>query len=357
MNSTYFHENIDPHQRWQFTQIDVASDFTPYYQLLTGGVNQRFMLSSGDHTLYWGQVSEDHYNVDFLRQPQPWSRQYMPIRPITSADIEAFKQINPADPARYWASFFAKELIQSPASFLHQGQWRITSAFDNEATDEAFTHLNDNRKIPSPEWYWSFLWSECDYDFDYQNKLSTTIDWDNNTQNPLPIKPPPTADDGRVKWWRKKIRENTCPPLLLWWQSNLLSHIVIDGHSRWLAHHLENSKPDILVISAFKTTDYKSLDDSEKRLHILQSLKHYVNNTEHQHKSISMDKINEILLLAYPNTIYHEAITVGKPIVDLDERWEREVSNIIASIHDCADKKTLETMMLKHNNARPIAKF
>ena len=355
MNSTYFHENIDPHQRWQFTQIDVASDFTPYYQLLTGGVNQRFMLSSGDHTLYWGQVSEDHYNVDFLRQPQPWSRQYMPIRPITSADIESFKQINPVDSGRYWASFFAKELIQSPASFLHQGQWRITSPFDNQVSDQTFMSFDSAHEIPSPEWYWSFLWAECDYEFTYQDQLVTTIDWDNNLSNPLPLKPLPASDDGRVKWWRKKIRENTCPPLLLWWQSNLLNHIVIDGHSRWLAHQLENSKPDVLVISAFKTFDYQA--NPKNRLHTLKDIKHYVNNTADQHQSISMDIINGMLLNAYPNTTYHEAMTVGKPIADLDERWERKVSNIIASINDRADKKTLETMLLRHNNATPIAKF
>lgn len=360
MSSTYFYENTDPHQRWQFTQIYVGRDFVPYYQLLTGGCNQRFMLSSCDNTLYWGQVSEGHYNVDFLCQNQPWQRQQMPIRPITSVDIETFKRANPADSDRYWASFFAKELIQSPASFLHQGQWRIAAPFRHQK-DEAFISLDSAQEVPSPEWYWSFLWSECDYDFEYtfnhSDHLLTTIDWDNSPQNPLPLKPPPATDDGRVKWWRKKIRENVCPPLLLWWQSNLLSHIVIDGHSRWLAHQLENSKPDVLVISAFKTFNYKDKANPKKRLYTLQGIEHYINNAVAHHQSVSMDKINGMLLDAYPDTTYHEAITVGKPVVDLDERWEHEVSKIIALTSNCADKKILETMLLRHDNATPISKF
>ncbi len=357
MISTYFHENIDPQERWQFTQIDVAHDFVPYYQLLAGGCNQRFMLASHDYTLYWGRVSEDHYNVDFLRQPQPWQRQHMPIRPITSADIETFKQINPADSGRYWANFFAQELIQSPASFLHQGHWRIAALFGQQASNEVFTRLEPTYEVPSPEWYWSFLWTDCDYDFDYQDQLLTAIDWDNSLDNPLPLKPLPAADDGRVKWWRKKIRENACPPLLLWWQSNMLSHIVIDGHSRWRAHQLENSKPDVLVISAFKTFSYKGKYNPKRRLHTLQGIKHYVNNSTAQHQPVSMNTINAMLLDAYPDTTYHEAITVGKPMADLDGRWEREVSKVIATMKDCVESKELRNMLLRHDNARPISKF
>lgn len=322
MSAAYFHENIDPQQRWQFTQIDVSSRFVPYYHLFTGGEHQRFLLASHDHTLYWGQISKGYYNVDFLRQQQPWQRQQMPIRPITSVDIETFKQANPPNPARYWANFFAQALIDSPASFLHQGHWRITAPLNPEATPKPENNLI---KL-TPRYYWRFLHLDCDYTFEYPKDSYIDIDWNQSPNTPLPLKPMPDAEDGRVKWWRKKIRENACPPLLLWWQSNMLSHIIIDGHSRWRAHLLENTKPDVLVISAYQMVKRDYLDTPDRRLNILQALKHYVNNSAKHSQSTSMDHINQMLTQAYPNTTSYEAMTIGKPIEDLDKRWLSEIT-------------------------------
>jgi len=329
MSGAYFYEHINAYEQWQFTQIDVPSSFEPYYHLFTGGAKQRFLLGSHDHTLYWGRISEDYNNVDFFRPNKLWLRQQMPINPITSANIESFKQANPSNSARYWANFFAKALINTPASFLHQGHWRITSPFNPESMQEAESNLV---KL-TPRYYWSFLHQECDYTFEYPRESHIRIDWNQSPNTPLPLKPLPCAHDGRVKWWRKKIREKACPPLLLWWQSSMLSHIVIDGHSRWCAHLLEKTIPDVLIVSAYQTTNYDHLDTPEKRLRNLQALKQYVNNSAQHVTPTSMSHINQMLMNAYPNTTKHEAVTIGKPIENLDKRWLSEINTLFNS-HD-----------------------
>lgn len=328
-SNAYFYNHIEPLGQWQFTQIEVGKSFTPYYRLLTCGKKQRFLLASDKssknpndnpnhgHTLYWGRVSADYYDIFFLRHNQPLAREFMPVRPITSSDIETFKQANPANPNQYWADFYAQALIASPTTILHQGQWRITTGVTEKI----------DRYAPI-DW-----WQDCDYQFEYHNEPTACFMWEDHHNNPFPLKPPPKADDGRVKWWRKKIRENACPPILLWWQRNLLNHIVIDGHSRWLAYQLENKKPEVLVISAFKTTNYPYIDDPKKRLQVLRSLKQYVSNQKNE-KLINIKHINDILIKTYHiNTPEHDAVTVGKPIKDLDERWEREVKALLSYIN------------------------
>ena len=200
---------------------------------------------------------------------------------------------------------------------LHQGQWRIAEG------------LTDLKPLLHDSYWRQQTWRICDYQFDYQNEAYIDIFYEKSLGNPLPLKAIPNIDDGRVKWWRKKIKEQACPPMLLWWQSHLLGHIVIDGHSRWLAHQLEGSRPDVLVISAFKSDEYKSLDDPQRRIQVLQSLKKFVTNNNASNYVVTMDKINEVLLQAYPDTMDHHAVTVGKPIMDLDSRWVDEIKRLL----------------------------
>ena len=64
-----------------------------------------------------------------------------------------------------------------------------------------------------------------------------------------------SRESGRVKWWRKKARDKTLPPVLLWWFSGLRAYFVLDGHDRLLAAFLEGKGVDVLCLTHVDVVD------------------------------------------------------------------------------------------------------
>ena len=59
------------------------------------------------------------------------------------------------------------------------------------------------------------------------------IDWGcSGSGEIIPLREPSPADAARVKAWRKHARENTLPPVLLWWVTGLEAYVILDGHDR-----------------------------------------------------------------------------------------------------------------------------
>lgn len=68
---------------------------------------------------------------------------------------------------------------------------------------------------------------------------------------PLPSRPWPSSDDGRVKAYRKLLREGVAPPVLLVWISGLRTSLVLDGHARMVAASLEACPiPSLTIVEA-----------------------------------------------------------------------------------------------------------
>ncbi|MYV96708.1 hypothetical protein [Streptomyces sp. SID3343] len=70
----------------------------------------------------------------------------------------------------------------------------------------------------------------------------------------MPLRAPAPADDGRVKAYRKQVRDDTLPPVLVWWVGMLTTHVVLDGHDRLAAAIAEGRVPPLLVLS--RRTDH-----------------------------------------------------------------------------------------------------
>jgi hypothetical protein len=66
----------------------------------------------------------------------------------------------------------------------------------------------------------------------------------------LPLRRLPPVDAGRVKSYRRQLREGILPPVLLWWVSGLDTLLVVDGHDRIAAALAEGTVPEVLVLSA-----------------------------------------------------------------------------------------------------------
>ncbi|MBW6433533.1 hypothetical protein KZ829_07215 [Actinoplanes hulinensis] len=78
---------------------------------------------------------------------------------------------------------------------------------------------------------------------------SAELDWGDGWNGVVPLRPLPSAEDGRVKAYRKLARDGLLPPLLLWWASNLDGCLLLDGHSRLAAARAEALSPVTLVLA------------------------------------------------------------------------------------------------------------
>lgn len=266
--TSHFTPIYDPQENWLYTDITVGSDITPFYQLLTGGRYRRFILTTPKFRCYWGRFLRKDYayyaGIYLVKNPIEISPNDMPIRPITSADIEKAKLLNPDNMMEYWACFYAKQLLNSNTTVLSKGQWKIAP----------YIHLT-NRP----------LYVEVRYDMQFYHDDLLTMDFKANSHhfdwNGFPfdsvisLKNLSDEYNGRVKWWRKKIKENTCPPLLFWWQPHIQGLLLIDGHARLKAYQLENIQPNCLVLTAYQQEnfDVNNPERIKERLKVLQNVK------------------------------------------------------------------------------------
>ncbi|MGW2641002.1 hypothetical protein [Streptomyces sp. NPDC001348] len=68
-------------------------------------------------------------------------------------------------------------------------------------------------------------------------------------QGVVPLRPLSPPDAGRVKAYRKHVREGTVAPFLLWWVSFLDGWLLLDGHDRAVAALAEGRTPHCLELS------------------------------------------------------------------------------------------------------------
>ncbi len=309
--TSYFTNKRNIDAQWQATQLHLPKNTTPYYRLLTGGHNRRFIYTSPTQTLYWGCIEADYYGVWLLHNPQPLKTADMPIAPIPSSKIEAFKRKSMQQSNKenyfceYWANYFAQALINSDKHFLHAGRWDIEESKPFEQNSYAQNGINysidsrDSAPFYSPK-----------------DRLQY-IDWDFHM--PFPIVYFHRLDEyhGRVKWWRKKVLEGSCPPILTWFQDNLQAHLLIDGHARLLACLLEKVTPTVLTIANVQVKSYAvELSEREKLQRII----------EQNHEKMPVDTLNKMLIDCHsPFQTYERTALYSTVIRDMDTRWLREV--------------------------------
>lgn len=335
MSDGYFCDKIDALGQWHYTAIHVAKGAKPYYQLLTGGAQRRFMLSGQDYCYYAGTISYDYYETYLLYNPQK-PMQYSPISPIGSADVEHYKAIGErgaVDYWRYWANFFAKMLIDTPYGMLSAGEWRIVPILP----------IKPQKSTPftmslSGHDYWKAYGKMGKY-YPLSSMAVSYYDLDKTLLDMAGVQEYnreryrnllfyaghlPHADDGRVKWWRKKIREQSCPPLLVWWQSWLQGYFLLDGYARLQAYLLENVAPDVLAITPVQTQYYPVPEKT--RLQILASLDNTLAKAP-KGQGLSQQHINELLIRAYDDGESIDDRGSGKMIHNLDTLWDKKVQD------------------------------
>lgn len=239
---------------------------------------------------FWATLMHDYDGVYWLRggdeAPAP-----VPASALDSAAVERHAALPQAQRLSSWSRVFARALADGPGSFLYPGLWVLmamrpkagTWRFESQAMHRAqgHWHLDGAREAlrEDPLFF---------------------IDWWHGGYPVLSLRAPAAADDGRLKWWRKKAREDALPPVLLWHLSCLNGYVVVDGHLRLQAALLEDRPPSFLVAySAYEQAVQR--DPAEQRA-ILDSYERHARELAlrlPQRRPISTDSINATLIAAF----------------------------------------------------------
>ncbi|OLZ69527.1 hypothetical protein AV521_17600 [Streptomyces sp. IMTB 2501] len=73
----------------------------------------------------------------------------------------------------------------------------------------------------------------------------------------VPLRPLSPPDSGRVKAYRKLVREGTLAPVLLWWVTFLDGWLLLDGHDRAVAALAEGRTPHCVELTRLPAPDQR----------------------------------------------------------------------------------------------------
>lgn len=297
----FFKDVFDDNGKWSHLRMEIENANKPNIYLRTGG-QKRFKLVNDNHTIFWGNISTDTYDMWILKSLYEWKIEEMPILPITSEEIEKLKDLKYEFKIPNWAKYFANSLNSTSNTFLYNGIWEINLANSKDK----------KRGRPFTNWYVK----EIDEVFS-----KPRIEWSSwgvgGNLNLISLKMNPDANSGRVKWWRKKIKEESCPPILVWYIDCLLAYIIIDGHCRLKAYQLENKEPKILVINSVYESE--NIIDMDKQRGILELVR------QNENLNMPQEKINQLLIDAFDNRPEIISITKGFAKKKFEIDWVKEV--------------------------------
>ncbi|MFE0644934.1 hypothetical protein ACFW2Y_25480 [Streptomyces sp. NPDC058877] len=201
---------------------------------------QHILLSQQSRPVLLAAVDEHLQGVDFWRT-DAYRSFVPPLRADTGRAL--------AGNSQRWAHRFARYLVGSPDGPVHTGRWLLSPESPLGPSRPSGTSHAD---------HWSSMLVEGHPD--------GCVDWFLHScgWEVLPLRPMPDADDGRVKAYRKQVREGTLPPVLLWWVSGLDCHLVLDGHARLAASIAESVEPPLLQLHRTLPNDDRSarIDDA-----------------------------------------------------------------------------------------------
>ena len=194
---------------------------------------------------FWYRVEKGWYGCYYLRQDCPAGRIMFHIKSVLLEDYKEFlmqesleadshKSNYPLSPFyQYWSPRFANFLSsESDCTPLSEGLWHLTP--------HTWQHKLVERIFQTQQSTFSHGYAS----FDPPSIPAFALrKWSHRKA-------------GRVKWWRKQAIAGCLPPVLVWWFSGLNSYLILDGHDRLVAAHLERCDVDVIALSR-KGTNYQ----------------------------------------------------------------------------------------------------
>lgn len=265
----------------------------PRLELQSLPAKSMFRVALGEKPVLWARIE----NYGWWWAPaEPVTELLPPIRADRARKIAELGQGTEA----WWVAWM-RALAPSiaPLVLAQRGARVDLVPLDTGRADYAFLHDMGDRV------------TRTDREADWQP-------WDLRAPPVLPLHSWPEPSDGRVRAWRKRIREGATAPVVLRWCSALMTHLVLDGHARFVAAELEGVRVPRLVVTAAHTRLSQLEPDRHARLEA--SLP-----TLERLGSSAVAAVNHVAItLAVPITELR-AIDRAAPIPGGERAWRREV--------------------------------
>ena len=329
MEQIFWRDIEDLTGNWSGLGVDVKRPCAakPPLRLLSGD-NRRMQLVLEDQTLLWGTLSCCYYGVWLIRNTLLEQLPLTLVEAIDSATVEQHMQLEPSLRLKAWSRFFIEQLLHQQPDFLYPGYWLVRGLWHQPL------------KLIQRQWSQTQRWNFVGG----QDALSHLPEWsirgDNLLSNQEPGAPrwvelwegggavvglhavDPFA--GRLKWWRKKAREGSLPPILLWYVSGLNAYLILDGHYRLQAALDEQVAPQFLVLSSPQLTRYRR--DEEEQQKVLNAL---LRQSEKNHLDLS--SVNQRLIQTFDDRPYHRVGSQAWAGIASDQAWIEEVTQYLTA--------------------------
>ncbi|NDO82124.1 hypothetical protein CJP72_15530 [Citrobacter sp. NCU1] len=331
MTGYWWKDLFDRNNHWQGLTLTVRENSGAVQAVdILSGHHGRMALTLYGETLFWASMLKDHSGVwVILNSDYAGRRDVLP--PVTSDDVEFIKGKPQGSWIGEWCRYFSRQLMNAPVPLLSPRRWllRPMSAVKPSAPYSRQQPIPvENWRFESPESSGNFgcQWSLYGVDFpDLAHPDSVTLaDWwwgGNLLLGRYSIQP----DAGRLKWWRKKCREGTLPPILVWYIAGLGSFVILDGHYRLQAAIEEGIPPEFLVLSELNERELPS--SPEERTRIVRALE-----KQQQNPGVNIEGINQTLINLYDNR-YLYAATHSRAILGEGEAWAKELEDYLRRHH------------------------
>lgn len=322
----YYYKDLEsPSGDWLGLSLIVEETTKPNFHLQVYN-KSKIKLVNQNKTVFWARIDKEYYDVLALKNYEKWYYDEMPIPPINSHEVEIRKNLSTQEYFKDWGKFFINNLIKSESSFLYKGQWILSNYLSNGKNWDYKIY----KKIPKFLNVGIYNVKEA-----ISREQLDLIDWycEIDIYGLIGIKEKPSEDDGRVKWWRKKAREGTLPPIFALYLGCLEAHIIIDGHSRLMASVLENIPPKIILISSLIKEDNTVSPDTREK--VLKSLEHLEESEENYNKMTigAIDKRNNLLINVFDKEPHLYPKTFGYVTRDSEANWNKEVIDELTNLN------------------------
>nr|WP_171415518.1 hypothetical protein [Corallococcus exercitus] len=208
----------------------------------------RVML--GSQPLFWMRVDDWWNGCAWLRGPAKLTGGLAPI----SAE-ESRRPPDPGSPGWWaaWNRWWVHQFETSEPSLLHAGNWclrPLQAVPVSRAQGYSTVPIIGTGLFPEPP---------CGLDAALRFQPFQAEEWSwaktrarsYRSGGVMPLRAPSAEDDGRIKAWRKHVRDGTLPPVLLMYFALVERWLVVDGHDRLHAALLEGREPPLLGLWSF----------------------------------------------------------------------------------------------------------
>jgi hypothetical protein len=262
-------------------------------------------LAAHDEPLLWARIEDDYWGYDLLRPRRSDSLNVIPHIDFPTVR----KQVALGEGA--WARFFANALARGSVSPLSDGEWQLEP---QDLPSVLVKKIVGQRSLGYVQW-------------DFGDEVY-----------PITLREMSAPDSGRVKAWRKHVRDGALPPILLYWVSGLAAHVVLDGHDRLLAAALDDAPVKALGLvrviqyetdPAIKDAVFRQVERALIAADRARSraMKERLARVE---RFMSVERANRLLLDVFlPKT--HAGPTRALPLEGGVESWVAEVQRELAS--------------------------